>query len=250
MLKKLVETYRISEWAYYVGFVLIGMACQRTYAVYLPLLATAMLAYAYSLNDFYDLKKKSIIFIYPLILGFLIFPLLTFVQILISLLFLFIVTTYSVKPFRFKNKKIISTFYNGMGFALLFILGFSVVEIFSIRLILLSLIFFLFNIVAQLIHEICHFESDKKSKTLNTTVVYGEKFSINLSIILLAMCILISVTLLYLNLISILFFLTSVAFSSYFAVKFFTTKVDKSFRNMYKKLGVLAGFLFLISVLL
>jgi len=244
---KLVSEYRVFDWIHYLGFALLGMAFQKTCALYLFPFVALLLAYAYSLNNFYDLRKKSKVFLYPLIISLPFFLLLNFIQIFISLLFLFMVTTYSARTFNVKNKKIISTIYNAFSFTLIFFLALFVIEDFSLRILLLSLFFFLLNLVAQFVHEICHFEKDRRQKTLNTTVAYGKKFSMKLSFISLILVIPVSGTLLFFHFVNVLFFVVSTIFSIYFAVKIFTTKIDSKFRKSYKKFGILAGFIFFIS---
>lgn len=214
------------------------------------LLGVFLLAYAYSLNDFYDKLEKKKFFILSLILTFLLLPFFNYFQIIISVIFLIIVTFYSAYPFRWKAKPFISSFCNGIGFTLIFLLGYFVTQSFNLNGILFTLLFFCFNMVAQFIHEIVHLKEDKKSNIVTTIVFYGERIGKIFCFLFLLVSLSINLFLFYIKSINIIFFIATLFFTIFFIIEIYREKIDKKFRKRYRILGLIIGFIYYISLTL
>lgn len=209
-------------------------------------LGSFLLAYSFSFNDFCDEGKKAY-FIFPLILSILFLPLLNFSQIFLTVFFLLIVTIYSAKQVRLKAKPFFSSLCNGVGFSILFLLGYST-KAFDFVVFLLFLLFFSFNIVAQFIHEVVDLKYDKKNKIITTAVFLGQKSMKKLCYFFLLLSFLVSLYLFYINSVSYFFVFVTLYFSFFFMYRIFTSKIDKRLREEYKFFGLVLGLIYLILI--
>ena len=246
----IIKVYRILDWFYYLGFILIGFSVNSQLDIDIIkyiFLGASLLAYAYSFNDFYDKREKNMFFILPLVLSFLLLPLFNYFQIIISLIFLIIVTFYSIYPFRLKAKPFIGSFCNGFGFTLFFLLGYFVIHVINLIGILFTLLFFSFNMVAQFIHEIVHLKEDKRSKIITTVVFLGEKNIKRFCYFLLFIDFWIGIHLFLLKALNILSFLSISFFTLFFIFQIRNKRIDISTRKRYKFLGIIIGIILFLS---
>jgi 4-hydroxybenzoate polyprenyltransferase len=245
---RLVKTYRIGGWCYYLGFVMLGHVARFGHPsqelIWSLSSASSLLAYAFSLNDYYDGDLERKIFLFPLLCYLAGLPLLNWVQMIISLIFLFIFTAYSHPSTRLKGKPLFSTFANSVSFSLLFLLGSSFA---NSPFIFLTLV--LLNTPAQLLHEMADCEEDRERGDITTTVNYGPEFSKRLSILSLLSAAVLSALTFYFGVVGALFFVSTLAFVIYFC--FAINRVDEGFhenlRRRYRNWGVLVGLAYLLS---
>jgi 4-hydroxybenzoate polyprenyltransferase len=243
----IIEAYRINNWYYYLGFILIGFLMSSSFNLNLLInlfLGSFILAYAYSFNDFCDKGRKAY-FILPLILSIFILPFLNHIQILLTLIFLFIVTIYSSKTIRLKAKPFISSFCNGIGFTILFLLGYTVKN-FDLRGLIIFLLFFCFNMVAQFIHEMTDLKEDRKNGIISTAVFLGEGKIKKICYIFLWSTPLIGFYLFYFKFVNSFFVIITLFFVLFFTYRFFQKKIDKNIRMEYRILGLILGFIYLL----
>jgi len=240
---EIAKYYRVDDWIHYLGYILISSILVSNIKLINFILSAIILAYAYSLNDYYDKKMKNKYFIVPLILYWLFVPFISYFSFIISLLFLILFTFYSWPKVWLEGKPILSTLTNSIGFTLIFILPFNNIEQISSNYQIVLLIFLL-NIIAQLLHEISHFKNDKNIGKITTSVKIGLKKSTTI------LKIIIILTLFY----SISFILPKYPiFSLYlcvFLILFLShRKITKNERKDYKILGVLGGIILTIEII-
>lgn len=150
-------------------------------------LASALLAFAYSLNEYFD-KKLSSKFLINILIPLYLIPLLliyidtNFLRTFLVLIFLLIAFSYSAEPLRFKKNPFLGSLCNALGFPILFLLG---VNSLSGKAMLLYFIFFLLMLAAQLLHELAHKKQDSISSLMTTTIYLGESKTIKLFRLLL-----------------------------------------------------------------
>ncbi|MDI6826390.1 MAG: UbiA prenyltransferase family protein [Candidatus Aenigmarchaeota archaeon] len=248
---KINEVYKVKAWYYYLGFILLGFFMNYSFSLTLLILLLAgsfMLAYAYSFNDFWDKRKKAY-FVLPLVLSILIIPFLNQTQILLALIFLFIVTIYSAKPIRLKAKPFLSSFCNGIGFSVLFLLGYSVKSL-DFRGFIFFLLFFCFNMVAQFIHEIVDLKEDRKNRIITTAVFLGEDKIKTTCYTFLLIAFLLSFYLFYLEFVGFIFVLATLFFVLFFTYKIHKKKIDRRLRKEYKLFGLIVGVIYFILLFL
>jgi 4-hydroxybenzoate polyprenyltransferase len=239
----LIDYFRIKDWFHYLGYVLLGSLLANSFNIFNFFAAASILAYAYSLNDYYDKKLNKKYFAIPFFLYIIILPFLSIFSILISISFLILFTIYSWPKVWLEGKPILSTLTNSIGFTLIFILPFNNIEQISSNYQIVLLIFLL-NIIAQLLHEISHFKNDKNIGKITTSVKIGLKKSTTI------LKIIIILTLFY----SISFILPKYPiFSLYlcvFLILFLShRKITKNERKDYKILGVLGGIILTIEII-
>lgn len=68
---KYLKIFRVREWLHYLGYVLLGSLVSKNLNAINFALGSAMLAYAFSINDYYDKKLKEKHFMLPLIASFI-----------------------------------------------------------------------------------------------------------------------------------------------------------------------------------
>lgn len=207
-----------------------------------------MLSYAFSFNDFWDKKRKAY-FIFPLFLSFLLFSLFNTIQIVLASIFLLIVTLYSYKPLKLKAKPFFSSFCNGIGFSLLFLLGYSVRNL-DQRSVIFFFFFFSLNMVAQFLHEFSDFEEDKKNRIITTAVFLGKRKIKKLCYFFLWLSFITCFYLFYLKIVNYIFLFTNIFFVIFFTHKLLKRRINRKLRKDYKILGIFAGFIYFILIIL
>jgi 4-hydroxybenzoate polyprenyltransferase len=238
----LIDYFRIKDWFHYLGYVLLGSLLANSFNIFNFFAAASILAYAYSLNDYYDKNLDKKYFVIPFFLYIIILPFLSIFSILISISFLILFTIYSWPKVWLEGKPILSTLSNSIGFTLIFVLPIN-----SIKILLgycpLVLLIFTLNTAAQLLHEIVDSKEDKKIKKITTTVRFGVKTAL----ILFKLCLFSAMV------ISALIFskfplisLSSIIFSLIFiSIKTVKRKTRKKFRIF----GIIFGIVYMIELL-
>jgi len=247
----IIKIYRIGDWLHYIGFIMLGFFLNTSFSIDIlkyVFLGSTLLAYAFSLNDFFDKHEEKKFFLLPLILSLLILPLFNSLQMTFSFLFLFIVTFYSMPPLRFKTKPFISSFCNGIGFMLLFFIGYSV-QNFTFKGILFGLLFFSFNMVAQFIHEVVDLEEDKKEKIFTTTLFFGEETIKKYCYIFLWFSFIVTIYLFYLEIVSPFFPLITFFFVTFFTIEILRKGIYRELRKKYKIFGIIVGLIYFSIIL-
>lgn len=187
------DIFRIRHWIYHSGYPIIGYFYSNNIVkikdlVLLLWVTSLTLAFIYSFNDYTDKRTKPY-FLFPLLL-------LIICIFLIPLscwgpLFLFILmqVAYTSFPFRLKRFPFIGTLCCSLAFPNLFLVGYFYGEIFY-STIMVKIFFFLslLTIIAQLLHEVNHYQEDIEGM-INTTAVYLGKRRVEIiSLILLGGC--------------------------------------------------------------
>lgn len=245
---EILKYYRVSDWYYYLGFIILGFTLNSLLNIDIIkhlLLGSFLLAYAYSLNDFSDKNEKKKFFIFPLILSILLLPFFNNFQILTSLIFLMIVTLYSVYPFRWKSKPFISSFCNGFGFTIIFLLGYFYISTLNLNGILLASLFFCFNMVAQFMHEIIHLDKDKKRNIITTAVFLNDRVK-NICHAFHLLAITFIFILLYYNFLNTIISSAMLLFIIWFTIRIETIEINEKIRKEYKNFGILIGIIYFI----
>lgn len=167
---------RIEDWIHYLGFPILGMVFGGFSKNLVPitLLSGFILAYAFSLNEVYDKKIESKIYLLPLLLSFLMFFFINPIQIAFALFFILIMTLYSYPIPRLKSKPIVCTIANAIAFPCLFAIGFFDLGIMNYSFVYIFSILFSLSFVIQLIHELSDVDEDKKEKVATTPIYFGE----------------------------------------------------------------------------
>lgn len=247
------KIYRINSWYYYLGFVLIGLAITSPINLQLfkyIMLSSFLLAYAFSINDFYDECQKRFYFIFPFILLFIFLPFFNMAQIIISIFFILIVTLYSVPQVRLKTIPFISSLCNGLGFSMIFLVGYLNIPYFDLKGVLFMFYLFSFEMIAQLIHEIVHFNEDKKNNFITTAVFLGKTRTKKFCYIFLFLALLAIVYLFFMRIIGMLFLITSVLFIMYFVIEIKSKRINLKLREKYRKFGIVTGIIYILLILL
>jgi 4-hydroxybenzoate polyprenyltransferase len=239
----LIDYFRIKDWFHYMGYVLLGSLLANSFNIFNFFAAAFILAYAYSINDYYDKKLNKKYFIIPFFLYIIFLPFLPILSILITISFIILFTIYSWPKVWLEGKPILSTFSNAIGFTLIFTLPFNNIEQISSNYQIVLLIFLL-NIIAQLLHEISHFKNDKNIGKITTSVKIGLKKSTTI------LKIIIILTLFY----SISFILPKYPIFSLYLCAFLILflshrKITKNERKDYKILGVWGGVILTIEII-
>jgi 4-hydroxybenzoate polyprenyltransferase len=242
LIYNILKYYRVFDWIHYLGYVLLPSILVGDIKIINFVVAALLLAYAYSINDYYDKKIKKRYFLLPLILYFITVPLLSYYSFLISLLFLILFTLYSWPKVWFEGRPIISTIANSIGFTLIFMLPLDNIKQIS-NIFTLVILIFLLNTAAQLLHEIVDFRYDKKRRKITTTVYLG----VNKSLIFFKVCLLLVILLSLLILKEFsLISLSSIFFSFYFLG---IRKCDLKVRENFKTLGIIVGLVYMLDLL-
>jgi 4-hydroxybenzoate polyprenyltransferase len=243
-----IKIFRIKDWLHYLGFTVLGIVFGGLLAniVFILLLLSAlMLAYAYSLNVAYDKKLKTRLYLIPLVTSLALFVFLNPMQMLFSVIFLFIVTVYSIPKPHLKSKPVICTLCNAIAFPCLFALGFFGAGSSMSLFIYFYTVLFLLSVVIQLIHELSDLEEDKRDKIITTAARFGERITGSVIWLCLIITALISVA----SVLTIPTLFLLLPFSIYFIIR---TKVNdwSRIRLEFRYIGtVLGGLVALFEIL-
>jgi 4-hydroxybenzoate polyprenyltransferase len=210
------------------------------------MLSSGLLAYAFSFNDYCDIKNRKRYFLAPLFLSFLLLPLFEVSQIILTLVFIVIVTIYSAEPFRLKKIPFISSLCNGIGFFILFFIGYNKIGLG----LLFGVLLFTLQIPSQLIHEVVHLKSDKREGIITTAVLLGENNVKFFCYIFFISAIVVSVYLFIHNLLNIFSIFSTLIFALYFAKKMYDEKANKVMRKKYLFYGIIVGLVYFLNFLL
>lgn len=253
-LRKVNIAYRITDWGHYLGFALMGLLLkiQRIDAINLWLfvfilaVSSLLLAYAYSLNDYFDEHKNKKYFLVPLVFSVVLLFFLNFSQILLGAIFLILVTLYSLKKVSLVKFPIVCTLVNSVGFMLIFAIGYMAEGGITVSGLIFFLLLAVYQTVAQLIHEGVHLGEDIKAGR-KTSVFYLREKS---TPVLRAMLVLTLPLTLFLLLETdfILFAIACILFSLVFFIKI--NKPNKELRENYKLAGIIVGLFFLLDYFL
>lgn len=176
-----LSLFRAKEWLHFLGFPLLGyFAGARDLGADLiaVLAGTALcLAYAYSLNEVMDRRLPASKLIFPAAT----LPLLVLCCLLLTghrrwalVIAVVLWTLYSLPPIRLKALPVICTLINGVGFPLLYVVGLRRLEG---RVLLFATVLVCLMVAAQLIHELCHQEEDRRQRIRTTVVAFGAGFA-------------------------------------------------------------------------
>lgn len=255
IFRNLFTYYRVFDWVHFLGYVLLGVfLCiplkSNINILKDILLGSILLAYAYSLNDYYD-KNKRIAKKYFVIPAFLFLVTVWFfdlIEITFSFLFFVVFTLYSWDKISFESKSIISTLSNGFGFPLLFLMSlrsFTCVVNFLYIYFLLVLL----TMISQMIHEIVDYHSDKKISKKTTAVRFGVKKVILMIKLLLFFTVVYSFYFLIFSEFKLMFSLT-IIFSLFIFIFLIKIKIpNRKFRMTYRYFGIVIGIFYLLDIL-
>jgi 4-hydroxybenzoate polyprenyltransferase len=241
-MKYILKHFRVKDWFHYLGYTLLASILSSNLSIINFVLTSFLLAYAYSINNYYDKKLKEKYFLIPLILSFFFLPFASLFTITIFLSLLVLFTLYSWPKVWLEGKPILSTLTNSIGFTLIFVLPMN-----SIKILLgycpLVLLIFTLNTAAQLLHEIVDFKEDKKINKITTTVRFGVKISLVLfKLCLLSATVISALIFSHFPLIS----LSSIIFSLIFVL---IKTVKRKTRKTFKIFGIIFGIVYMIELL-
>lgn len=199
LLNFLIEFYRIKDWIKNLGIFLLAFATVSFKGLtisHILILAYGglLFSYAFSINNYYDsllaneknfitflVNKKKVsrrmvfaLCILPLA------PLLVFIFLLQSILFalfslflIFLATIYSAPPLRLRDKPFFDVCINSVFFPLFYTQTILFFSYFSLEALMLTIIL-VFNFgLYELIHQMCHFDADKKTGRITTAIKMG-----------------------------------------------------------------------------
>jgi 4-hydroxybenzoate polyprenyltransferase len=244
------RSYRIKDWFHYLGFVLLGIFfSERMHLPILPFLqASSILAYAFSLNEYFDKKLTIKFFLLPLLISMLLLLFSNHLQRIASLCFLIGFTIYSTPPLRLKRFPVITTLINSLSFSLLFLIGYWS---FSTDLPLnFFLLLTLLNLIAQLIHEIVHLEEDMRDKLCTTAALLGVDGVRIIIFISSFLAIALTYWMFLLTEVNIVFLFVTTSFLLFTIHRSLFFPINPRFRILFRNFGILVGFLWLVSFLL
>lgn len=198
LLRKIIyfiKTYRFDEWWYFLGLPVLGYL--YNFSVSFPNLLLNLLAcfwglaFAYSINNFFDenFKYSLIIPLIPLV-GIVVslFLLNNSLHLFVYLILFFVVIFYSLPPLKLKKVVFVSTIFNVISPPLLIIFGIGNLNKDILNLIFLFICIFF---TAQIYHELVDLEKDRKDNILTFVQLCGKKNSIIAGLIVLILgCIL------------------------------------------------------------
>jgi 4-hydroxybenzoate polyprenyltransferase len=199
-LEFFLKFYRVSDWIKVLGLVLIPCILFKasiTDTLKLIFITSLLLAYGFSINDFFDFKLRGeknlvaemykkkkhttlLMLILPPLLSlyfsFFIFSM-SF-SLLLFLLAFIICYVYSAPQVRLRDRKILDILSNSM-----FILIFCYSYFYFTQSISLIFLFFLilyinYFLVSEIIHELSHWKRDKSSGRVSTVIWLGEEASL------------------------------------------------------------------------
>jgi 4-hydroxybenzoate polyprenyltransferase len=270
-LVSVLRFYRVSDWLHFLGFALLGviladqLSPSSTPRTIMILASSAgLLAYAYSLNDSYDREleyshcndeisgrgsntSRALFVIIPLVGSLILLSQFSIVLLAFGILFSMLWTMYSYPVPKLKAIPVVCTVVNGVGFPVLFLIGFAATAAPNLECTLIFLALVLLEIPAQLIHEICHAEEDRMFQVCTTAVRYGEKRAIDAAVLGLLGVVVLCVYTLDQGILGLATSLVLLLFPVTFALRFELARARKIvvdfavLRRQYKYAGIIAG---------
>ncbi len=187
-LIKKYDKYRIRNWYYYLGFIILGKTIPSGWkGIVLWTLASAaiVLAFIFSLNDSADGQNSKKIFIFPLVLLPFVFYFVYLFQRIILLCVLVLQIIYSLKPLRLKRIPILGTLCCTLTFPQFFLLGYLEEAKFDLHALSIFLLLVLLSGFLQIIHEVNHSKKDNAESIKTSAVFFGKKAMERFCIVLL-----------------------------------------------------------------
>jgi 4-hydroxybenzoate polyprenyltransferase len=249
-LKHLLKIYRIRNWYYQLGIVLIGFALVSKLnleVIKIILLGFMLLAFAYSFNDYCEKKREKKYFAVPLIISVAMFPFFNYLQISFSILALLITTLYSLKPIALREKPFLVSFANAISVPILFLLGYFYVPILNSIAFVFASVFFFFVLIGQILHEATHIKEDKKDKIVTTAIFLGKEKVKYICYLSLLFSFLISLALFLLNIINIVFLFSTLIFVIFMSIQIQKKDINVELRKIYVTCCALLGMAYIIS---
>ncbi|MDP8253757.1 MAG: UbiA family prenyltransferase [Candidatus Kaelpia aquatica] len=248
-----IDVYRIHDWLYHLGFIILGtLIADKTagIGVFTLLICSFALAFIYALNDFTDHEKKSILFIYPLVLLIICGHLISSKQWVPLALFLALQIIYSVKPFRFKKIPIIGTLCCMLAFPQIFLIGYFEVDNFDLRSFSIFLLLTLLLGIMQLVHEVRDIDEDVSAGINTSAVFYGKKIINYVCMIFSILGIGVSVYLCTFRIINMVAFMALSIFQLYMLGEIFFKGITFKTRFRFRMFGLFSGTVWFISIFL
>jgi 4-hydroxybenzoate polyprenyltransferase len=279
-MRSALRFYRVLDWLHFLGFTLLGilladasgsLSLSRT--VMIVAASAGLLAYAYSFNEVFDrelerlhcIRQNSAVSddsthaLFPAVplLGSLVLLLqFSWAVLVLGVLFSLLWTTYSYPIPRLKAIPVVGTLVNGIGFPLLFLIGFAAVRAPSFGCLWFFLALVLLGIPAQLIHEVCHSQGDRLLQLHTTAIRYGTRRALQGGILALVCVIMLVAIMLNQGLVDIMTALSIGSFAGLFTLilLFEHRRQDvanfRQLRVKYKYGGILVGIVVVTSFLL
>jgi 4-hydroxybenzoate polyprenyltransferase len=270
--------YRVSDWLHFLGFTILGVLLGKPAAALSPAptiliiaASAALLAYAYSFNDVFDrqyelpygahirvnrIKTRDVLAsVCPLMLGVIMLAQFSSTVLELGVLFSLLWFCYSYPRPRLRAVPIFCTAVNGVGFPILFLMGFQTVNADLFGAVFLFFALVLLEIPAQLIHEICHSQGDRRLGFSTTAVRYGTGKALQGAILALIANVILVAILLVQGFTSPIVALSLGSFAVIFSiVLFFVQRLARlnfhELRVKYRYGGIIAGVIIAISSLL
>jgi 4-hydroxybenzoate polyprenyltransferase len=225
--------------------------------------SAALLAYAYSFNDIYDKEleysrrgslflrarirtKRALFPVIPLLVSLVLLSMFSLHVVILGVSFAILWAMYSYPVPRLKAIPGVCTVVNGVGFPVLFLMGFAVEAPPNLESMLIFCMLVLLEIPAQLIHEVCHASKDRLFQVHTTAVRYGEKGATEAAIASLLGVLSLIVYMLSRRVLSLGVALDISLFASVFIVLLAVSQTRKPvgpglLRRLYKYAGIIVG---------
>ena len=206
----------------------------------------SLISYAYSLNQYYDERLRKKYFLLPLLLYIfsLAFLIKEYVTIIFSLIFFSLATLYSFKKIYLK-KTPLATVIDPIGHSLLFLIGYGNIDNYSIAI--FSLFLFLLTL-SRILHELHHFNYDKKNRIKNASILIGKTNSVKLFRIL-GISTIIYIAFIYANAyLNSILTICLILFVTLFTITI-REEVTLGYRMLFRYLAILIGCIWLTTLL-
>jgi len=259
MLVNILNYFRIKDWTHILGVPTLGFVYNANSNllsmefVSMLFVSSLGLAFAYSFDTNYDkFKSKLLPSLIVLIAGIIYAKFLSLTTFFLSVIGGLIAIAYVMPPLRLKSIPILVTMTNSIGFALFFLVGYSIASDLNMNAFLLAIFVGIIAFPIQLVHELAHFSKDKKKGLSTTPIKFGKKFTYFLILTSLFILIIWSFFLqVYINF-SILFTVFSIIFSFLFLLILkYKTDISKSrvyIRYLSAAFGLVLLFTFVFKI--
>lgn len=239
-----LDIYRIHDWWYYLGFVILGSLLGKDIQpiqLSTLLVSSFALSFIYALNDFADQERKKKFFVFPLLLLIGTIGFLNLRQIIALSLFLIFQIIYSVNPFRLKRFPLVGTFCCSLGFPQFFVVGYLEGNKLDLEGFLLFLFLVILSTVIQLIHEVTDFKKDALQGLKTTAVYYGQEKIKNICLVFICLGFLISIILYFLEVIETLVFIALIVFHIYIGIQILIYGITDLIRVKFRITALITG---------
>lgn len=259
MVKIFLNYFRVKEWLHILGLPILGFIYSNGLNLFSKefisalFLSSLLLSFAYSFDKYYDrtknnraFDKKLIPSIASMIASVIYASYLSNTILSLTVIDILIVIFYVLPPFRLKGAPIFVTVLNSLGFTMLFLIGYSTNSNINSNTLLFSGLIALIMIPIQLVHELAHFDKDKKMGLNTTAINFGQKITKSLISYSLILVIFWGIVLYFYGIVSILLIilLTSFAISLEMILKY--EKNTLKARVYLRYLSIAIGLVFLM----